>query len=155
MAVLDASPIIYYSRIGELCWLLGFYRSLKTTGSIVRETVDDARELNKPGVSAIEMALSKGWISVSDLSDDEKDFARNIAKSEGIEPEDAEIIVLAMKENDIVVTNDRMPETRCSRPWGEGSLGYYANSYSTQREQDHCCSGEINDKSPCRRRTAC
>ena len=108
MAVLDASPIIYYSRIGELYWLLGFYRSLKTTGSIVRETVDDARELNKPGVSAIEMALSKGWISVSDLSDDEKDSARNIAESEGIEPEDAEIIVLAMKENDIVVTNDRM-----------------------------------------------
>lgn len=48
MAVLDASPIIYYSRIGELYWLLGFYRSLRTTGAIVRETVDDARELNKP-----------------------------------------------------------------------------------------------------------
>ena len=155
MAVLDASPIIYYSRIGELYWLLGFYRSLKTTGSIVRETVDDARELNKPGVSAIEMALSKGWISVSYLSDDEKDFARNIAESEGIEPEDAEIIVLAMKENDVVVTNDRMPETRCSRPWAEGSLGCYANSYMLQREHDHCCSGKINDKSPCRRRTAC
>jgi hypothetical protein len=75
---------------------------------------------NKPGVSAIEMALSKGWISVSDLSDGEKDFARNIAESEGIEPEDAEIIVVAMKENNIVVTNDRMPETRCSRPWAEG-----------------------------------
>ncbi|NOR78694.1 MAG: hypothetical protein GQ523_09840, partial [Methanophagales archaeon] len=59
---------------------VGFYRSLKTTGAIVRETVDDARELNKPGVSAIEMALSKGWISVSELSDDEKDSARNIAK---------------------------------------------------------------------------
>jgi len=110
---------------------------------------------NKPGVSAIEMALSKGWISVSYLSDDEKDFARNIAESEGIEPEDAEIIVLAMKENDIVVTNDRMLETRCSRPWTEGSLGYYANSHRLQREQDHCCSGKINDKSPCRRMTAC
>jgi len=51
MAVLDASPIIYYSRIGELRWLLDFYRALKTTGAIVRETVDDARVLNKPGVS--------------------------------------------------------------------------------------------------------
>ncbi len=50
MAVLDASPIIYYSRIGELRWLLDFYRALKTTGAIVRETVDDARVLNKPGV---------------------------------------------------------------------------------------------------------
>jgi predicted nucleic acid-binding protein len=108
MVVLDASPIIYYSRIGELYWLVGFYRSLKTAEAIVRETVDDARELNKPGVSAIEMALSKGWISVSELSDDEKDSAGNIAKSEGIEPEDAELIVLAIRENDILVTNDKM-----------------------------------------------
>ena len=108
MVVLDASPIIYYSRIGELYWLVGFYRSLKTTEAIVRETVDDARELNKPGVSAIEMALSKGWISISELSDDEKDSARNIAKSGGIEPEDAELIVLAIRENDILVTNDKM-----------------------------------------------
>lgn len=108
MAVLDASPIIYYSRIGELYWLVGIYRSLKTTGAIVRETVDDARELNKPGVSAIEMAFSKGWISVSELSDDEKDSARNMAKSEGIEPEDAELIVLAIRKNDIMVTNDKM-----------------------------------------------
>ena len=108
MAVLDASPIIYYSRIGELHWLLGFYQSLKTTRAIVRETVDDARELNKPGVSAIEAVLSRGCISVSELSDDEKDSAGNIAESEGIEPEDAGVIVLAMRENDIVVTNDRM-----------------------------------------------
>lgn len=108
MAVLDASPIIYYSRIGELYWLVGIYRSLKTTGAIVRETVDDARELNKPEVSAIEMAFSKGWISVSELSDDEKDSARNMAKSEGIEPEDAELIVLAIRKNDIMVTNDKM-----------------------------------------------
>jgi len=108
MVVVDASPIIYYSRIGELYWLLGFYRSLKTTGTIVRETVDDARELNKPGVSAIEMALSKGWISVSELSDDEKYSARNIARSEGIEPEDAELIVLAIRENDIVITNNKI-----------------------------------------------
>ena len=108
MAVVDASPIIYYSRIGELYWLLAFYRSLKTTGAIVRETVDDARELNKPGVSVIEMALSKGWIAISELSYDEKDSARNIAKSEGIEPEDAELIVLAIREDDIVITNDKM-----------------------------------------------
>lgn len=34
MAVVDASPIVYYSRIGELYWLLAFYRSLKTTGVV-------------------------------------------------------------------------------------------------------------------------
>jgi len=34
MAVVDASPIIYYSRIGELYWLLAFYRALKTTGAV-------------------------------------------------------------------------------------------------------------------------
>ncbi len=108
MAVVDASPIIYYSRIGELYWLVGIYRSLKTTEAIFRETVDDARELNKPGVSAIEMAFSKGWISISELSDDEQDSARDIAISEGIELEDAELIALAIRENDIAVTNDRL-----------------------------------------------
>ncbi|MBC8520584.1 MAG: hypothetical protein H8D26_01115, partial [Methanomicrobia archaeon] len=108
MALVDASPIIYYSRIGELRWLLDFYRALKTTGAVVRETVDDAKELNKPGVSAIEMSLSKGWIAVAELSDDEKESASKIAKSEGIEPEDAELIVLAIRENEILVTNDKM-----------------------------------------------
>ncbi len=108
MAVLDASPIINYSRIGELRWLLDFYRALKTTGAIVRETVDGARVLNKPGVSAIETALSRGWVSVSELSDDEKDSSINITKSEGIEHADAELIVLALRENEILVTNDKM-----------------------------------------------
>ncbi len=108
MALLDASPIIYYSRIGELRWLLVFYHSLKTAGAVVRETVDDARELNKPGVSAIEMSLSKGWIAVSELSDDEKESASKIAKLEGVEPEDAELIVLAKRENEILVTNDKI-----------------------------------------------
>lgn len=94
--------------MGSCIGLVGVYHSLKTTEAIFRETVDDARELNKPGVSAIEMAFSKGWISVSELSDDEKDSAREIAISEGIEPEDAELIALAIRENDIVITNDRL-----------------------------------------------
>ncbi len=35
------------------------------------------------------MAFSKGWISISELSDDEQDSARDMAISEGIELEDA------------------------------------------------------------------
>ena len=154
MAVLDASPIIYYGRIGELRWLLDFYRSLKTTGAVVRETVDDARELNKPGVSAIEMSLAKGWIAVSELSNVEKESASKIAKSEGIEPEDAELIVLTIRENEIMVTNDKMLKL-VAHAYGLKVQGYCANSYSLQREQAHQCSGEINDKSPGRCGTAC
>jgi predicted nucleic acid-binding protein len=111
MAVLDASPIIYYSRIGRLGWLKGYYGDLRTTRSIVKEMVDDARELKKPGVSAIEDAIEKGEIGIIELSEEETEEASRVASTEGIEPGDAELLLAAQKEGDLLVTNDRILRT--------------------------------------------
>jgi predicted nucleic acid-binding protein len=111
MAVLDASPIIYYSRIGRLAWLKGFYGVINTTPSVIREIVDDAREVKKPGVSAIENSITRGEIGIIKLPGEEKEEARKISILEGIEREDAELLVVARKEREILVTNDKILRT--------------------------------------------
>jgi predicted nucleic acid-binding protein len=111
MAILDASPIIYYSRIGRLGWLKGYYGILNTTPSIIKETVDDARDLKKPGVSAIERFITEGEIGIIELSAREAKAAKGICLSEGIEPGDAELILAAEKKGDVLVTNDRILRT--------------------------------------------
>lgn len=107
MAVLDASPIIYYGRIGRLRWLREFYGKLVTTPSVVRETVDEAKVLGKPGVSTIEEAFREGVLQVHSLAGEENDLASRVAESERIEIEDAQLIVLTRKLRDILVTNDK------------------------------------------------
>lgn len=107
MAVLDASSIIYFGRIGKLSWLREFYGKLVTTSSVIRETVDEAKVLGKPGVSVIEEAFRKGVIHVESLTREEEDLAGKIAKLEKIEVEDAQLIVLARRLGDVLVTNDK------------------------------------------------
>lgn len=107
MAVLDASLIIYYGRIGKLPWLVGFYGELITTRSVIGEVVDEAKRLRKAGVSAVEDALRSGMLKVDEMRPSERDEARRIADLEGIEVEDAELIVVAKKKVNVLVTNDK------------------------------------------------
>lgn len=107
MAVLDSSPIIYFGRIGKLSWLREFYDELVTTPSVVRETVDEARVLGKPGVSVIEETFQEGVIHMRSLTGEEEYLASKIAKLEKIEVEDAQLIVFTRRLGDVLVTNDR------------------------------------------------
>lgn len=107
MAVLGASLIIYFGRIGKLSWLREFYGVLVTTPSVARETVDEAKVLGKLGVSVIEEAFQEGVIHVYSLTGEEEDLAGKIAKLEKIEVEDAQLIFLAGKLGDVLVTNDK------------------------------------------------
>lgn len=111
MAVLDASLIIYYSRIGRLAWLKDFYGVLRTTPSVIKEIVDDANEVKKPGVSSIENSITSGEIGIVELPKKEEREAKKISISEGIELEDAELLMAARKEGDVLITNDKILRT--------------------------------------------
>ena len=102
MAVLDASPIIYYGRIGRLRWLREFYGKLVTTPSVVRETVDEAKVLGKPGVSVIEEAFRERVLQVHGLAEEENDLASRVAELEKIEIEDYEDVIKRFSEIEVL-----------------------------------------------------
>ena len=74
---------------------------------LLGKTVDEAKVLGKLGVSVIEEAFQEGVIHVYSLTGEEEDLAGKIAKLEKIEVEDAQLIFLAGKLGDVLVTNDK------------------------------------------------
>lgn len=103
----DSGPLIYLSRIGQIRLLKKLFGSVSIPASIYRETVEEAKILKKPGVSAIENAVKEGWIEVVQLPASETESIKGLAESESIQIEDAEVLYLAKKQSTKLVTNDK------------------------------------------------
>jgi len=107
VVVCDSGPLIYLSRVGQVQLLRKLFSSVLIPTSVYRETVQEAKALRKPGTSAIEKAITDGWIQVIDISSSEMDLVKKLAENESIEVEDAEVIFLAKKHSTSLVTNDK------------------------------------------------
>ena len=107
MSVCDSGPLIYLSRIGRIELLRKLFGSTAVPASVYRETVEEAKILKKPGVSAIENAVKDGWIEVVQLTASEMELVKRLAESESIQIEDAEVLYVAKKRSTKLITNDR------------------------------------------------
>jgi predicted nucleic acid-binding protein len=95
MVVVDSSVLIHLMRIGQLELLKKFFGKIKITKEILRELVQE----EKIRASEIKKSVSK-WIIVKKVE------IIKIPEFEDIEKGDIELILLAEKEKDILLTND-------------------------------------------------
>ncbi|MBI3037380.1 hypothetical protein HYY73_06565 [Candidatus Woesearchaeota archaeon] len=96
MAVVDSSALIHLGRISKLSLLKEFFGKIMIT----KEVYDEAKEGR--GASEIDEAC-KTWIEVSKYSTGKRD---ELSRLEGIEQADASVLLLAQKENAILLCND-------------------------------------------------
>ena len=108
MVVCDSGPLIHFSRIGKIGVLKQLFGSVSITDSTHREVVEEGRALRKAGVSAVEQAIEEGWIRVAKLEPRDIRRATRLAQDEPLDEGDAKAIVLALKSQTPLVTNDRM-----------------------------------------------
>jgi len=104
MVVCDSGPLIHLSRAGRTELLKELFDEVLISPCVERETVDEAKELGKPGTRAIERGMERGWIEIGKVQD--QDEIEKLAESENIEPEDAEVLQLAKETSSKLVTND-------------------------------------------------
>jgi len=104
MVVCDSGPLIHLSRVGRLGLLKDLFGQIEISRSVYREVVEEAKASGKPGVSAIEHAIEKGWVKVVETK--EKAAVKKLAESERIQIGDAEVLRLAKTRSTSLVTND-------------------------------------------------
>lgn len=95
MVVVDSSAIIHLLRIGRLGLLKSLFGKIKITKEIVRELTQE----NKIGIEEIKKGLSI-WIDVKEIK------TKKRPSFEGLERGDIEVILLAEKEKDFILSND-------------------------------------------------
>lgn len=91
MAVVDSSVIIHLARIGKLKLLRDYFEKIKITEGIEKEII------NWKSSQDIKNSIGK-WIEVKKITINEK--------SDSLSTADMELIKLAEKENDLILTND-------------------------------------------------
>ncbi len=95
MVVADSSSIIHLVRTGNIKLLKTFFGEIKITKEILKEITEE----NKIGLSEIKKGL-ESWIIVKEIKIvDQEEFG-------GLEKGDIEVILLAEKDRDIILTND-------------------------------------------------
>jgi predicted nucleic acid-binding protein len=100
MAVLDSSALIHLAQADGL-WLIDeVYEEPLTTEGVFRETVEEGGG-RKPGASEISELLEDC------PAHEEDDSAADIAEAEGVSETDAALILLALEEDEILLTNDK------------------------------------------------
>lgn len=99
MIVVDAAPLIYYSRIAQLELLKKLYGRLVMPQAVWDEVVTNAQ--GRPGAGEVEKGVREGWIKTV------KAPPVKILGSEGAVGADAEVIALAQKMRLPLLTNDR------------------------------------------------
>ena len=92
MAVVDSSVLIHLARIGRLELLRRYFGKVKITPSVLKETTEE----EKIGSAEIKKSISKWIIIEGGKSED----------IEGLEKADTELISLAEKNRDLLITND-------------------------------------------------
>lgn len=100
MIVVDAAPLIYYSRIARLELLRKLYGKLVIPQAVWDEVVTNAQ--GRPGAGEVEKGVREGWINTV------KAPPVKILEAEGAVGADAEVIALAQKMKLPLLTNDRI-----------------------------------------------
>src|SRR3989338_3772772 len=93
MAVVDSSVIIHLARIGKLNLLQACFKKIKISPGIEQEIIKEGK-----GGQEIKDGVGK-WIDV-------KKIDIRASRTEFLSASDIEIIELAMKEKDFILTND-------------------------------------------------
>ncbi len=92
MVIVDSAPLIHLVRIGKLDLLKKFFGKVKTPKEVIREVTEE----NRIGSPEILKAVGD-WIVVKEVE---------VRRDDELEKGDLEVIALAEKENDIILTND-------------------------------------------------
>lgn len=100
MIVVDASPLIHFSKIGKLQLLRRVYGTILIPRGVWNEVVADTK--GRPGASEVERAVEEGWAKTVKVS------VPRVLEADGAEGADAEVVALARERGLPVLSNDRV-----------------------------------------------
>ena len=96
MTVVDSSVLIHLGRIGKLELLHKLFKKVLITPDVYEE-------INK-GIGSSEITKAcKDWIAIAET---DGNAAEQVGRSEGIEKADASVIILAQKNDTLLISND-------------------------------------------------
>ena len=98
MAVVDSSAIIPFLRAGRLSIFKQLWSKIKVPSGVSKEITETRQGAN------IFFEATADWVSVLEVEEKE---ANKIALKEGLTPVDAEVLLLAIKEQSPLVAGDR------------------------------------------------
>lgn len=101
MVVVDSSALIPLARTGRLNLIRKAFEKAKTTREVYKETVEQGK--GKQGTSELKTAFDT-WLQIEKT---DEEGAEEVSQLEGIEKADAGIILLAEKESEKLLANDR------------------------------------------------
>ena len=99
MVFVNASVLIPLAKTGKLWLLKKSFRQIKITSGVKEELTS----FKKPGAHEIDIAL-KSWIQ--EEAKNNSSGAKSLARAENISEADAELIIIAKKQNEKILTND-------------------------------------------------
>lgn len=100
MVVVDSSALIPLARTGKLDLIWKVYEEVYAPREIYKETVK--RGKGKPGTSKLDT-----FFEDVDILDFDKKEASGVAEMEGISEVDAAVVLLAEKEDEVLLANDK------------------------------------------------
>lgn len=118
MAVADATPLIYLTKVGKLYLLKEIFGQIQISPEVKRETVDRGKEKGYPDAMTIEQALNDGWIVTHPLKDESRKDLEALTQITGIDIGEAQTIILAKQKKERQVLMDQTNARETARNLG-------------------------------------
>ena len=118
--VLDATPLIYLTRVGLGSVFEGLGCELVTSPRVRREVVDEGAGRGYPDASVLGELFRRGVIEVREPSD--KGLVGRLLEARGLHAADAEVLALALEMGGVAVMDDEAAR-KTARIFGASFVG--------------------------------
>jgi len=123
LPVLNASPLIYLSKIQKLELLNLLFEDVQIPIEVKKEVVDKGKALGYTDAYMVEKALSTQKIRLHTLGENDIESSRKLAEKYNIDEGEAQVIKLALKKGDKIVIMDDARARKIARLFGLEPIG--------------------------------
>lgn len=107
MPVSNASPLIYLARLTKLNLLKEIYGQVQIPPEVKMETIDRGKVKGYSDAYVIEEALTDGWLTTNELTNENTKKSEALAEMTGIDIGEAQAILLTKQKNEKEVIIDQ------------------------------------------------
>jgi len=118
LVVSNATPLIYLARIGRIQLLKNIFQSIQVPNEVKLEVVERGKEKKYPDAFVIGEAFDEGWITLGNLTRENEKKASILIRATGIDPGEAEAILLARQKGEETILMDQAHARTVARQFG-------------------------------------
>jgi predicted nucleic acid-binding protein len=103
----DASPIIYFAKMGQLDLLVQVMGIVGVPPAVHREAVEVGQQHGRPDASRMAQSLARGDLAHVTLTDQESQLSQSLQARDNLGPGESETIACAYHRNAIALLHDK------------------------------------------------